>query len=102
MLVAVIGLVEVDAEHDRHVRVGGRRGDDDLLGAACEVLGGAGAVGEQAGGLDHDVHAERLPRQRGGVALGEHLQLASVDHDRVLVLPRDLARVGAEDRVVLE
>ena len=33
----VVGVV-VDAEHDRHVGVGGGRGDDDLRRAGVEVL----------------------------------------------------------------
>ena len=77
--VAVVGLVEVDAEHDGHVRVGRRRGDDDLLGAGVEVLGGVLAVGEQAGGLDHHVGAELAPGQRAGIALGQHADLLAVD-----------------------
>ena len=32
--------VVVDAEHDGEVRLLGGRGDDDLLRAACQVLGG--------------------------------------------------------------
>ena len=46
---------------------------------AVEVLGGVVAVGEEAGRLDDDVDAEVAPRQRGGVALGEHLELLAVD-----------------------
>ena len=64
VLLAVVGLGEVDAEHDGRVRVGRRRGDDDLLGPGVEVLGGVLAVGEQAGGLDHHVGAELAPGQR--------------------------------------
>ena len=62
VLVGVV-LVEVDAEADRDVLALGRRGDDDLLRAAVEVLGGVLAVGEEAGRLDDDVDAEVAPRQ---------------------------------------
>ena len=61
----------VDAHHDGDVLVRGRRGDDDLLGAAVDVRLGLGGVGEEAGGLDDDVGAEVAPAQVGGVALGE-------------------------------
>ena len=80
--VGVVGVVEVDAEHDGRVRLGRRRGDDDLLGARLEVLGGVGALGEEAGRLDHDVDAEVAPRQRGRVALRERADLAAVDVQR--------------------
>ena len=68
----LVVLVEVDAEDDRDVLVLGGRGDDDLLGAGVEVLGGLVAVGEEAGRLDDDVDAEVAPRQLRGVALLEH------------------------------
>ena len=44
---------------------------------------------------------EIAPRQRGGISLGEHLDLAAVDGDRLLAR-LDLAREAAVDRVVLE
>ena len=72
-----------------------------FLAPAVEVLGGVGALGEEAGRLDHDVDAEVAPRQRGRVALGEHLDLVAVD-DQGAVGDGDLARERAEDRVVLE
>ncbi len=100
--VAVVGLVEVDAEHDRDVRVGRGRRDDDLLRALREVLGGARAVGEEAGRLDHDVDAELAPRQRRRVALGEHLAARAPSTTSAPSRDLHLARVGAEDRVVPE
>src|SRR5262249_20625587 len=99
--VTVVDLVEVHAQHDGRVRLGGGGGYDDLLGAAGKVLGGVLALGEEAGRLDHDVYAEIAPWQRRRVALGEHLQLLAVDRDRA-VADLDGARVWAEDRVVLE
>ena len=59
-------LVVVDAEHERDVRVGRGRRDDDLLRAGVEVLLGRGPVGEEAGRLEHDVDAEVAPRQFAG------------------------------------
>ena len=59
LMVLRVVLVLVDAEHDREVRLLGRRGDDDLLRAGLEVLGRGVAVGEDAGRLEHDVYAER-------------------------------------------
>ena len=56
--------VEVHAEHDRDVLVGRGRGDDDLLRAGLEVLGGIVALREEAGRLEHDVDAEVAPAER--------------------------------------
>ena len=47
-------------------------------------------VGEAAGGLEHDVDAEVLPRQLRRILLGEHLDLVAVDRDRA-VAARDVA-----------
>ena len=95
-------LVEVDAEDDRDVLALGRRGDDDLLRAAGEVLGGVLAVGEEAGRLDDDVDAEVAPRAgRPGSRSARTLQLLAVD-DQAGVVGLDRARVGPEDRVVLQ
>ena len=63
VLLRVVGVV-VDAQRERHVRLGGRRGDDHLLGAGVEVLGGVVALGEEAGRLDHHVGADVGPGQR--------------------------------------
>ena len=66
----------------RDVRPLGRRGDDDLLRARGDVLGGAVAVGEEPGRLEHDVDAEVLPRQLRRIAHRQHLELVAVDGDR--------------------
>ena len=73
--------VVVDAEHDRDVGIGRGRRDDDLLRAGVEVLLRAVALGEEAGRLEHDVDAEVAPRERAGIALGEHLQLLAAGAD---------------------
>ena len=83
MLGLVVHLL-VDAEADGDVRALGGRRDDDLLGAGLEVLGGGGALGEAAGGLDDDVGAELAPRQLGGVGLGGDADALAVDDERVL------------------
>ena len=94
-------LVVVDAEHERDVRLLGRRRDQHLLRARVEVLLRAVALGEVARRLDHDVDAEVAPRQGRRVALGEHLELraAGLDH---AVAELDTLRKRPEHRVVLE
>ena len=64
---------------------------------ACAFSG----VGEDARALEHDVDAQVAPRERGGILLGQDLDLAAVDDDRRVAGP-DVARVGAVGRVVLE
>jgi len=91
----------VDAEDDRDVGILGRRRDENLLGARVEVLLGSRAVGEEPGRLEHDVHAQIAPRQARRVTLGEHLHLLAAGPDDT-VPELDVAREGAEDRVVLQ
>ena len=94
----VVDLVEVDAQDDGHVGLLGRRGDDHLARTRLEVLGGAGAIAEAPGRLDHDLDADVPPRQRGRVRLGEHGDPAPVDADRA-VERLDVAREGPVDGV---
>src|SRR5690606_37210942 len=101
VVVGRVVLVVVDAHDDGQVLALGRGGDDDLLGAGLEVLLGVLGLGEEAGGLDDDVHAEVAPGQLGRVALGERLHGDAADRDGVLV-DLDLAGQGAQHRVVLE
>ena len=97
---AAIVEVIVDAHHDSEVFALGRCGDDDLFGAGLNValrfLGG----GEQAGGLNDDVHAEFLPRQAAGLAGTDHFHLVAVDDDCVIPPMGDFAGEGALRRVV--
>ena len=72
-------VVVVDAEHERDVRVGRGRRDDDLLRAGVEVLLRALAVGEEAGRLEHDVDAEVAPRQRRRDRARRALDLVAAD-----------------------
>ena len=58
-------LVLIDA-HDEHRRIGGRSGDDDLLGAARKVRAGLVDRGEHTGGLDDVFRADSFH----GISLG--------------------------------
>ena len=100
MLPRVVRLV-VHAPADREVRVLGRRGDDDLLCAGLEVFGRLGAVREESAALEHQLHAERFPRQLAGIALGEHPDHSRADRDAV-VLGTDLLAQRSVDRIVLQ
>src|SRR4029077_344749 len=42
------------------------------------------------------------PGQGGGIALGENPELVAVDLDGIAAASLDLARIGAENRVVLQ
>ena len=66
-----------------------------------QVLRRIVAVGEQAGGLEHHVDAERLPRQLRRILHRQHLELVAVDRDPVAA-GGDVGLEVAEDRVVLE
>jgi hypothetical protein len=99
--VGVVGVVEVDAERDRDVRLLRRRRDDHLLGARLEVLRGVVTPGEPARRLDHDVDAQVGPWEACRVALREHPHLGAVDEDRAIPL-LDLAWEAPVHRVVLE
>jgi hypothetical protein len=65
------------------------------------VLGGAVAIGEQAGRLEDDVDAEILPRQLRRIAHRQHLELVAVDDDRI-ALGLDFRVQVAEHRIVFE
>src|SRR5690606_8314044 len=81
------------------VRAGSR--DDDLLGAAGDVLASVSSVGETTGRLDDDVDAQVAPGEVGGIALFEDLDGLATDGDRVTRV-RDLDAQGAADGVVLQ
>src|SRR5690606_6102334 len=91
----------VHAEHHGVVHVLLARGrDDDLLGAGGEVRRSLGLGGEQAGALEHHVHAQRAPGQLGRVAFGADLDAVAVD-DQVAAVHRHGARELAVGGVVL-
>jgi len=96
----VVELV-VHTHHDGDVLVGGGRGDDDLLGAGVDVGAGLGGVGEEPGGLDHDVHTEVAPLQRARVALSRHGDDLVADAERGPV-GGHVGVEAAQDRVELQ
>ena len=61
------------------------RGDDDLLRAGGNMALGLLHVGEQAGGLDDEVHAQRLPRQFRRRLGADDFDLLAVDDEDVRI-----------------
>ena len=76
-------------------------GQDDLLGAAHEVLGAAFCSAELTGGFDDIFYAHAGPVDVFRLILAEHLDVLAVDLDAVLD-GLDLALEPAEYRVVLK
>src|SRR5262249_23738775 len=77
------------------------RGDNHLLRASAQMFGGVRAVREEAGRLEHDVHAEISPRQLSRVANCQDLEFVAVDRDAGL-FGFDARLQIAQYRVVLE
>src|SRR6266699_3106943 len=100
VLRGVVFLV-VHPHHDRDVLTLGGRRDDDLLRAGRKVLVGVGSVGEPAGTLEHEVHAQRLPRELLGLLDRRHFDRLAVDDQRI-ALRLDGAREPAVDGIVLQ
>ncbi len=73
----------VDTHDDRHVRLLGRRRDDDAPCAARDVLRRVVTFRESAGPLEHYVHPEALPRQLRGVFHRQYLEFVVVDGDLI-------------------
>ena len=96
----VVGLA-VHADDEGGVFVLRGSGDDDLLGAAVDVGLSLGCVGEEAGGLDHDVNAELAPGEVGGIALSESSDAVAVDGDGLVVVG-NFGIETTQDGVVLE
>ncbi len=101
MVLRRVVLRVVDAVDDGDVVALGRRRDDHLAGARREVLRRLVAVGEPAGGLEHDVDAQFLPRQLGGILLREHPHPVAV-HQQGIARGFHRALEAAMHRVVLE
>ncbi len=92
----------VHAEDDGRVLALGGRADDDLLGAGREVRGRLVLVGEEARALEDDVGAELLPRQLGGVLLGDDLRVHVAEVDGALERLRGMGRAAVDAVVVVE
>ena len=60
-----------------------RCGENHLFGAGFEVLTGTHIVVEDAGGLNHQIHAPLFPGQVGWIAVVEGFDCLAVDHNRV-------------------
>ena len=94
-------VVVVHSKHERDVRIGGGRRNDDLLRPCRQVRCRLVALREQAGRLDGDVHTEVGPGQLRRVAERELRDPRSVDGDRV-VRSLDVAGEGPQHGVVLQ
>ena len=78
-------VLVVHAHDDGDVLAFGGGGDDDFLRAGDEVALGLLGFGEEAGGFDDDIHAERLPRQFGGRLGGDDFDLGAIDDEDVII-----------------
>jgi hypothetical protein len=97
----LVVYVVVDAQDDRHVRIGGRSRDDDLLRPRFQVLLRVLSLCEEPRGLDDDVDVEVLPGERRRVLFVQQLEVEVADADAA-VRGLDLVVQRAEDGVVLE
>ena len=84
MLLRVVFALVHAHDHGEAIALG-RSGNDDLLGTGGNVALGLLDGGEQAGGLDHEVHAQRLPRQFGRRLGADHLHFLAVDDEHVRI-----------------
>ena len=80
----------IHAHDDGDVLVFRRSGDDDLLRARHDVAVGGlrvvlGGIGEEAGRLDHDLHAQFGPGQLGRRLGADHQHLPAVDDEHVVI-----------------
>ena len=83
-------LAVVHAHDDGDVLVLRRGGDDDLLGAGHDVAVGGlrvvlGGVGEQAGRLDHELHAQLGPGKLGRRLGADHEDVPAVDDEHIVL-----------------
>ena len=98
---AWVVLVVVHTHHNGEVFTRSRSGNDDLLGASRNVCAGLVSVGEEPGGLDDNVNAERRPREVTGIALGKHRDLLAIDGDEAIA-GCDLDGQATVNRVILQ
>ena len=82
-----IVLLMVHAHHDRDVFILTRRGNDHLLRTSRDVTLRLLAFREQSRRLNHDIHPERLPRQRRWTfPHRQTFDLLPVHHQNVVLL----------------
>ena len=101
MIRAVVEMV-VHAHHHGEILVLGWGGNNHLLRAGFDMALGLLAVGEEAGGFNHHVHAEFLPWQFGWGWGFHHLDLRTVHHEGFVVLMADFAIERALSGIVFE
>ena len=85
VVIGRIVLLVVHAHDDRDVLALCRSRNNNLLRASHEMTFGLVGFGEEAGGFDDDVHAQRLPRQLGGRFGGDHFDLGTVDDEHIVL-----------------
>ena len=86
----------VHAHDDGDVFALRRSGDDDLLGTGHQVALGLVGFGEESGGLDDDVHAERLPGEFSRGLGGNDADLGAI-HDQDVVFGLVRRGLGGAD-----
>ena len=101
MIRAVVEMV-VHAHHHGEILVLGRGGNNHLLRAGFDVALGLFAIGEEAGGFDHHVHAEFFPRQLRRGRGFDHLDLGTIHHEGFIVLMADFTIERALSGIVFE
>ncbi len=79
----------------------GRRGYDYFFHGRAEMLLGVNTLGEEDGGFDDDIRADRSPIDFGGILGLENLEALAFDGDGVIGM-RHLVGQIAEDGVVLQ
>lgn len=80
----------------------GGSGDEDLLGAGFDVLGGTLGVDEDTGTFDHEIDVHSSPGELERVTGRDDLDLLAVDGEGVLAGDLDVSGEGTHGGVVLE
>ena len=75
----------VDPHHDRDVLPFRRRGNNHFLRACRQVAFGFLGIGEQARGLDHDIHSQLFPRQFRRRPCADNFDLCPIDNQHVIL-----------------
>jgi len=96
----VVGRV-VDSQHDGDVLALGRRGNDDFLHRASQVLRRVLGVGEPAGGFHHHLRAQAGPVDLGRVPDRENPDALFAHYDRVR-FDLHIFVEASESRIVFE